>query len=520
MSPERPRWDRRLALAGAAAGVLLLLAAAGVAVAAGPTLQTDLVLVAGAALLVAATVVDPRLVTAIARRRRTPAGSLGALAAAAAVGVLVALDVLAARGPLAADLTRSGQYTLSPQSVAVTARLDSDLAVTGFFRPADQAARRDVQTLLDLYRAQSPRVTVRFVDPDQDAGLASSLGADVPGSLVLQYRTRSPVVLVPGQQSESDVTGAIARLESNRTPVACWAAGDGERDLKDADDVTGYTAAADLLRSSDYRAEQVALGQQAIPAGCDVLVVLQLGRPISDTGIQAIRAYLAGGGRLLLAVDPWLDPAILASADAVLQPYGAAFDGGLVIEPDAAHAATNDSTVPVVYGFGRSPITDDLDGRYAFFPAATPITGTVAAGTSSIDLATTTDRAYAIPLERTDLSRRAGDRPGPFVLMRAIEQARLRGTTRIVLAGTSALAENRTMPPAASSANADLLLASLDWLTQQDALVTIPPKPPVALPLAVSPAGARWTALAALVLPVLLVLAGGLLALARRRSDL
>ena len=51
--------------------------------------------------------------------------------------------------------------------------------------------------------------------------------------------------------------------------------------------------------------------------------------------------------------------------------------------------------------------------------------------------------------------------------------------------GTSALAENHTMPPAAASANPALLLASLDWLTRQDSLLGIPPKPPAdaALPL-------------------------------------
>ena len=512
------RWDRRLALACAAAGLPLLLATLALVLADGGIGQrTAYMLLAGVALVIVYAVMDPRGIIAMARDRRSRPGSLGAIVSAAVLGIVVAANVLASRSLQAADLTRAGQYTLTSRSVQVTGQLDSDLVVTGFFRPDQLAARRDAQTLLDLYRRQSPRVKVRFVDPQQDAGLALSLGAGGAGRVVLQYRTRPPVVLGAGEQSEADVTVAIERLESARTPVVCWAAGDGERDLKDTDDVTGYSAVADLLRASSYQTRQVLLAQERVPDTCDVVVLVQLGRPLNDAGAQALQAYLTGGGKLLLALDPWLDPHIAASANGVLQPYGAAFDGGLVIEPDPSRAAANDSTVPVVYGFGASPITTDLAGRYVFFPAATPIGRTPAAGTTSVALASTSDSAFAIAQERTDLNRRAGDRPGPLVLMRSIEQVRATRTTRIVLAGTSALAENRTMPPAASGANADLLLASLDWLTQQDSLIAIPPRPPQAVPLSLGDRDARWNVLVALPLPVLAVLAAGLPVLVRRR---
>jgi ABC-type uncharacterized transport system involved in gliding motility auxiliary subunit len=428
-------------------------------------------------------------------------------AAVAVLALVVGANLLAARSPQAVDLTRSGQFTLTAQSIQATRQLDSDLVVTGYFRPDQLAVRRDVETLLDLYRQQSPHVQVRFADPEQ-AG-----GAGAPGSIVLQYRNRSPVVLDAGRQSEPDVTATIERLESGRTPVVCWAAGDGERGLQDADVVSGYSAAANLLRTSGYQTQTVELGEQTAPATCDVLVVLELSGPLSAGAAQAVQAYLARGGTLLLAVDPWLDGAIVSSVNALLQPYGAAFDGGLVIEPDPAHAAANDSTVPVVSSFGESPITTDLLGRHAFFPAATPIVGTPAAGTASVDLAASTAGAFSIPRQRTDLSRRAGDEAGPFVLMRSIEQRQ----SRIVLAGTSALAENWTMPPAAASANAALLLASLDWLTRQDSLLGIPPKPPLAAALPLTGGALDSNVLVALPLPPLAVLAAALLVLVPRR---
>ncbi len=513
-----PRWDRRAALACAALGLVLLLATLAFVLADGALGQRSaLLLFAGLALVIVYVVVDPAIVTALVRDRRSRRGSLTVVAGAAVVGVLVAANVLASRATQAVDLTRSGLYTLSPRSVQVTRQLDADLTVTGFFQPDQQQTRHDVQTLLDLYRQQSPRVKVRFVDADHNGALALSLGVKAAGSMVLQYRGKPPVVLDPAEQSESDVTGAIMRLESTRTPAVCWAAGDGERDLQDTNEVSGYSAVAELMRTTNYKAQNVLLAQQGVPAACDVLVVLQLGRPLGDASVQAIQTYLARGGKLLLAIDPWLDQRVVASANAVLKPYGAAFDGGLVVEPDSAHAATGDATIPVVYSYGASPVTTGLEGRYVFFPQATPISGEAPAGETSVDLASTTDKAYAIPQQRTDLGHRSTDRPGPFILLRAIEQKRAQGTTRIVVSGTSALAENRTMPPAASGSNTDHLLASLDWLSQQDSLIAIAPKPAQAAPLALTERDVRWNVAVTAVLLPLLVTVAGVLVYRRRR---
>ncbi|HEY4025428.1 MAG TPA: GldG family protein [Candidatus Dormibacteraeota bacterium] len=513
------RWDRSLALACAVVGVLLLLTTLSfVIVDRGLSQRTAFLLFAGLALAIIYMLLDPGAVIALARDRRSRAGSWAVLASAVVAGLLIGINVVASRSTQATDLTRAGLYTLSSRSVTVVDRLDTDLVVTGFYRSDEQATKRDVQTLLNLYQQRSPHIKVRFLDPNQAGGLALSLGVKTSGSIVLQYRNKAPVVLNLAEQNESSLTGAILRLESTRSPTVCWATGDGERSLEDTNEVSGYSAVADLLRGSDYRVQNLLLVQQGVPASCDVLVVLQLSRPISDASVTAIRDHLARGGKLLLAIDPWLDARIVTSANAVLSQYGAGFDGGLVMEPDTAHAAAGDSTVPVVYSWGSSPITKDLDRRYVFFPLTTAITGGGAAGVRAVNLASTSERSYVIPQERTVLDRRATDRPGPFVLMRSLEEHRPAGTTRIVIAGTSALAENRTLPPSASSSNQDLLRASLDWLTQQDSLIAIGPKPPAAQPLSLSGTDQRLNAVFTVgVLPLLVLIAGSLVR-ARRRA--
>jgi ABC-type uncharacterized transport system involved in gliding motility auxiliary subunit len=513
------RWERRLALASAGVGLLLLLATLSlILVDRSLSQRTAFTLFAGLALVIVYVVLDPSAVIDLVHNPRARFGSLSVLVSALALGVLIAVNVVASRGTQAVDLTRSGLHTLSPKSVLVTKHLDSDLQVTGFFRPDEQSTKRDVQSLLNLYGEQSPHVKVRFVDPDQNAAQAISFGVTIPGSIVLQYKNRTPVVLNLAQQTEADLTGAIIRLESNRTPVVCWAAGDGERDRNDANQVTGYSSAAELLKTSNYQLQDVLLVQQGVPAACDVLVVLQLGRPLAENSVKAIRDYLGRGGKLLIGMDPWTDAKVLASANAVLQPYGVAFDGGLVVEPDASHAATNDPTVPVVYSYGDSPITKDLANKYVFFPQSTPVTSP-ATNAVSVSLASTTDRAYSIPQQRTALDRRPTDKAGPFVVMESVEQQLSSGkAARVIVVGTSALGENRTMPPSASGSNPDLLLASLDWLSEQDSLISIGPKPPAAAPLSLTDQDTRVNEILTLgVLPLLIVFTGLLVRMRRRR---
>jgi ABC-type uncharacterized transport system involved in gliding motility auxiliary subunit len=414
----------------------------------------------------------------------------------------------------------AGLYTLSPKSELILGRLDSDLVVTGFFRPDQSDSKRQVRDLLSLYQQRSPHVKVRFEDPDQNAAHALSLGVTISGSIVLQYKSKPAVVLPLASQSESDVTGAILRLETNRTPTICWGAGDGERDLKDADQANGYTAAAELLRTSNYQTQDLLLSQQAqIPDTCDVVAVVGVRRPLSDVSIKALQTFVAVGGKLLFAFDPWpADPRILASVNAVFAPLGVSFSGGLVVEGDAAHQAANDPTTPVAFDFGASPISKDLARKFVFFLQPTGITGQPAGGFQSVELVKTTDKAYEIGQPRDNAQQRPGDKGGPFVLMETLEQAQSSGKKgRVVLVGTSAIAANRALPPNSSGANPDLLLASLDWLSEQEDLIGISPKPPRATPLSLTDAQERFNYLLTLVLLPLVIIGAGVLVMLRRR---
>ncbi|HVB77185.1 MAG TPA: GldG family protein [Candidatus Nitrosotalea sp.] len=514
---------RRLSTLGAGAGVSLLILAGAAALLhrAGAQLTGYGVLI-GLALIVSAVALDPEPLLEAVRSPRARSGAASAIVTAVALGAILALNTAASGWTAAWDLTQARLFTLAPQSVVITRRLTSDLTATGFYTPAEATNQEQMAQLLDLYRAQSAHVKVRFLDPNSNPVLASQLGAGTAGDLVLQYKNRAPQVLALSAQTQSDITSAIQRLESTQPVNICWEVGEGERSLSDSTDPGGYAQAAGVLQQDNFSLTNVVLSQNpSIPASCQVLALVGSLKPFPAPALSAIAAYLGRGGKLLLAFDPWVssDNQALDSVNSLLKPYGYSFSGGLVEEGDANHMAVQDPTTPVAFNFGASPIGKALGGQYVFMPQPTAIVGVAPNGVTAVPFITTTGSAFEIQTPRNQLARQAGDGGGPFTLMETLTQPASGGqTTRIALVGTSAFAENRALPPNAGGANDALLRATFEWLSEQDALISASPQPVTNPVLSLTEGQLEFNYVLTLGLLPLLVLVAGLMVWYRRRS--
>jgi len=512
------RLERRLAILCAVAGVLLLFAGAGIwLLERRMSSGLSYALIAGVALLIGYAILDPSAVTDLVRSREARFGTLSVLVTAIVLGILVLLNVIAAQGTQAYDITQARINTLSPLSVKAVRSLDSDLNVVGFYRPADQSYQRDASALLSLYSVESPRVKVRWEDYDRDLQEVRQFGVRIPATLVLQYKGKTQLLTL-ATQTEQDVTAAILKLESDRTPVVCWAAGEGERDLKETNQSFGYSGVGEQLQKNNFKEKDLLLAQGApVPADCDVVAIVGPQKPLSAAAVRSADEYLAAGGKLLLVSEPWVDPPVTASLNQLLKPVGATYSGGLVIELDPAHSARDDPTTPAVLSYGSSPITRTLAQVVTFFPQTTSLGGQPNPDYTVIPIAVTSDNSYEIQQPRQRLEKQAGDKAGPFTLMETLEQQTGSRRARLVLVGTGGFAENRTLPPTSADGNLQLVLFSLDWLAEQESLIEIPPKPGRNLPLALTQQDVSVNAFVTVFGLPGLVVVGGLLVWWRRR---
>jgi ABC-type uncharacterized transport system involved in gliding motility auxiliary subunit len=405
-------------------------------------------------------------------------------ATAAVAAVLIALNVVAAGGNQALDLTSSSLNTLAAPSVNAARLLNSDLNVIGLFRPGAGNGQVGAEALVSLYAAQSAHVKYVRASWDTDTRDVQRYRVKEPNTLVLIYAGKT-ATLSPRSQLEHDFTAALVELESAKVPVVCWATGVGSRDLKDTNQTSGYSGVADMLVTNDFITRDLAIGQvTSIPSDCDVVALAGATAALPAASVKALDAYLAGGGALLIASDPWQDSAITRSLSTVLEPFGRGFSGSLVVEPDPAHAF--DLLTPAVLSYGASPITIDLAGVASFFPQSTAITVAPGPAVSSVAIGASSSGSYGIDRARADVKRQVGDAAGPFTIMSTLELPGNAKATRIVAVGTAAFAENLVLPPNSTDANLDLALATFDWLAGRDSLASIPAKPRRSPPLDLS----------------------------------
>ncbi len=447
--------------------------------------------------------------------RRLRSGSASLLLTALALVALVVLNVAASRGTQSWDLTRSGVNTLAPQSVLAAQRLDSDLLVIGLFRSAPGNGQTQAEALVGLYQAQSPHIVYRSESFDADVADVRKYSVTEAGTLVLDYRGKTQL-LTPVLQTEQDFTSALLTLESDRAPVVCWAAGVGGRSRTDAGQ-NGYSSVVDVLARNNFQTRDLLMaGLTAIPSDCDEVVLIAPAVALSTTAVKALVDYMAAGGSLLIAGDPWSQtPAAASSLNDVLNPYRLAFSGALVVEPDASRAF--DVITPATFAYGQSPITRDIQGIASVFPQTTAITGTGTVDAAPVVIAGTTNLSYAIVTPRQDVARQAGDTAGPFAIMETLEVPSGQKTARIVMVGTTAFAENKVLPPSSNSANLELALGTFQWLAREDSLISLPPKPPRALPLTLTQQDQGTVIFITIFLMPGLVVFGGVLVWWRRR---
>ncbi|HEX9669502.1 MAG TPA: hypothetical protein VGC93_08470, partial [Thermoanaerobaculia bacterium] len=241
--------------------------------------------------------------------------------------------------------------------------------------------------------------------------------------------------------------------------------------------------------------------------------------------------YLAGGGRMLVLLDPTLGGAGLVDIGLGrwLAGFGVKVGEDIVVDPG--------NTLPFFGAesffanrYGDHPIVRPLaEGNLpVLFALARSVGEGAAAGFTATNLLETTDAGWGetnlAALER--VAKDPADVAGPVPVGVAVESAGAEAAaapapagakkTRLVVFGDSDFAANQLLQ--ANVGNTVLLTNALNWLVEREALLGIPPKKTEQVHLNLTGAQLRGVVLlVALGLPVLAAATGIWIALRRRR---
>jgi hypothetical protein len=256
----------------------------------------------------------------------------GAVAVVLAVALTLMLNWLGSRHYVAADWTSSKVYSVSDKTRNILADLDEEIRVVVFMTPASPMFDQ-VSELLKRYEAASDKIKVEYIDPDKEPlrtrQLAEQFGISIADTVVFTYGDRTKYVtsdqmaeydyagMQYGQppsmrafKGEEQFTAAILSMVAPDVPKVYFVTGHGEASLASGGGPTERSLAIlqDSLKRENIETEDTTLLGGSVPEDADLLVIVGPTRAYTEAEVQVLDDYLDTGGRLLLCLDPLIEP--------------------------------------------------------------------------------------------------------------------------------------------------------------------------------------------------------------------
>lgn len=495
------------------------------------------------------------------------------------------------------DWTKTRVHSLSQTTENVLSHLDKDVQVTVFITPG-LPVFEPTKELLSRYEAASSHIKVRWIDPARNpleaqrlvnqykvssAGVVFEAGkerrvvsandlADLDYSTARQLGEQPKLKAYKG---EEQFTSALVDLTQGKKPKVLFTSGHGEMSLDDSS-TAGLSGLRELLNPDNTDLQEwTSLGAEAVPAGTDLVVIAGPKAAFTQGELTVLGKYLAGGGRLLVLLDPAFLPGGVQAGYADLglgrwlAGYGVKVGDDIVVDPSTTPAGFSAETF-FATRYTDHPTTKGLaDAGIAVLvrESRSVGTGTVPQGMKVTELMKTSAKGWAVThFDNQPVSGPTdGDLRGPVSLAVAVEAK----SPPPAPEASDAAAESAQAgdPPAAASSDpakpgdeaakpaakdkakatakaqpmrmvvvgdSDFLSTALlrvgpgnrtltnnvfNWLVQRETLLGIPPKKPEQVRLSMTPAQLRWAmAFVVLILPGLAVLLGLWVWSRRRRA--
>lgn len=448
------------------------------------------------------------------QRRQARYGTVAASGVVLGLAIVVAANYILARQNMRWDLTAAQQYSLSDQTVRVLESLESPIRVLVFAQEIDFPRYRD---RLGEYEYTSDRVSLELIDVDKNPVLARQYEIQAYGTVVFDYDGRIERVV---SDQEQDLTNGLIKAVEGEERKAYFLQGHGERSPTGTER-DGYSALVDALRLDNLSVETVTLSQAGeVPADAAVLVAAGPSTDLLPGEADMLRAYLEAGGKLLVLLDPpdGPDPEDRENLIGLLAEWGIEVGQDIVVDVSGVgQLLGTDATVPVAATYPQHPITD----RFALltaFPLArsvNPVEGG-ANGRVATSFAETSPRSWAesnldLSSGEVAMEEDQGDIPGPISIAAAVtmtvesagsdsapaedeaaaafDDGHGHGAdameedadddapveARLAVFGDSDFAANGSL---GIQGNRDLALNAINWLAEQENLISIRPREP------------------------------------------
>jgi ABC-type uncharacterized transport system involved in gliding motility auxiliary subunit len=438
--------------------------------------------------------------------RNARLGSLAAASVVVVLALLVAINYLAKRHNKRWDWTAAHQYSLSDQTKKVLHGLPRPMRIRVYAKPEEFSRFRE---RLDEYQYESNQVKVEYIDPERRPTLANQDKVAQMNTVVLEYDGRTERVT---SDTEQALTNGIIKVVQGKQNKLYFVQGHGERSADDSER-SGYSTIAGLLASENFATEKLVLAQQRqVPADAVVLVIAGPKEDFFPAEIDAIKAYLAKGGKALFLLDPRerADSPPLTNLVALLKDWGIEVGDNVVVNVPAdvqvkdgeaidisalASLPNSDGTFVLAAKYDPHPMVQGFRvlTAYRLARSVSAIAGG-SNGRTAQNVVETTETSWA----ETDIKRLTtsgqvarepgkGDKPGPVSIAATVsatvpeaqpsdpKDQKERPETRVAAFGDSDFGSNGLL---GFQGNHNMFMNAVNWLAKQENLISIRPRDP------------------------------------------
>lgn len=451
------------------------------------------------------------------------------------VAILVALNWLGVQYNETFDATSRKLYSLSDQTHKILDGLDRDVTMSYFDRTSQFEVAED---MLRRYENASSRVSVEYIDPDEDPVKTEAMNVRTYGTLILHIGDSRQEA---NSTSEQDITNAIITAVKGQEKTACVATGHGESASGDMER-DGFSNAKSLIEDANYGYEDVNLGVDGVPSNCTLLLVPGPSAAYFEPEIEAVRSYVESGGRALFMLRPSFPDARGRRDEAnpklveLLARWGVKSANDIVIdESPIGQLFGGGPFTPLVSSYKFHPIVEPMENMGTLFPRARTVgaadetpdgwtidelfessesslaTETLTIEDNAVTLGPASDQTdgpislavagtYDVPAPEGDGEAEAE----PDEIAATEDEEEPEG--RIVAVGSFGFATNYGL---SLGGNQDLLLNMMNWLSSDEDLISIRPKDPDSTPIEMTSGEMRRIFLSSLLLlPLIIVITG------------
>ena len=391
-----------------------------------------------------------------------------AVSTVAFLGIIILLAFITTRQHVRADLTEGALFSLADQTKKVLKDLNKEVNIYAFYEKTAQTSAED---LLEEYTYRSKFVHVEFIDPNEKPQIARQYQVTKYNTVVVSSGPKTETIT---DLNEGNLTNAILKVTRDLDKVVYFTTGHGEVDIE-SDDAQGYKKFVDGIKKENYLVKTIIVAQEKnIPEDCSVLVIASPKVDFFPAELDSIGKYLDKGGKLMVLVDPQAQPSLVN----FLKNYKIDVGNNLVVDASGLGQLFGmGPEVPLVSSYEKHEIFKEFN-TMTFYPQACSVSpmdkGDSKVSTTVLFKTGQNSWAEADYQTREVSFNQDRDMKGPVPIAVVATKTLADNTkSQILVVGDSDFAKNAYIR---NSGNYDLALNMINWLAEEQDMITIRPK--------------------------------------------